>query len=229
MLQVGFSREQIQRWSSVYKMFTQEHPWDHHLWKVERSRSEMREKSSPDANPAAPSNTVKSSGARMAFQNYSKLDGDGQASLTLSVVWTALGRGMMLGAAALQLKQSLKRLTAEGHPLPALPAAGTAHPFLKGDGAVHCSVHHRPDIFLCVPRSAILCGRCKLWAGAEQQLSSSDRLVISSSLDMLPRCSLMRGTLPAACVYINCGPRSLPPLIVTNKCLLNCTKVSIIA
>ena len=57
---------------------------------------------------------------------------------------------MTLEEAALQLKQSLQWLTAEGHLLTALSAAGTALHFLKGDGAVHCKIYHTPDIFLCI-------------------------------------------------------------------------------
>lgn len=68
VLQVGFPRKQILRQTLVYKMFIQERPWDEHLWKGEGSRSGPREKSSPVANPAASSNTIKRSGAECPFR-----------------------------------------------------------------------------------------------------------------------------------------------------------------
>ena len=60
---------------------------------------------------------------------------------------------MTLEEAAPSLKQSLKRLAAEGHLLTSLSTAGTAPPFLKGGVAVHCQIHHTPDIFLHISRA----------------------------------------------------------------------------
>ena len=60
---------------------------------------------------------------------------------------------MTLEEAAPSLKQSLQRLAAEDHLLTSLSTAGTAPPFLKGSMAVHCKIHHTPDIFLCISRA----------------------------------------------------------------------------
>ena len=61
----------------------------------------------------------------------------------------------------------------------------------------------------------------KSLGGAQLWLSSSDRIVISNSLDAHPPCSLMHGILPPACIYITSCPLSLLLLSITKRYLLN--------
>lgn len=130
-------------------LFSWEPPCYPHLRKDrEGNRKDQREKQSCNASPqGAPelerSFRVFQSCAAMAQPLYSHMD----QPLDVSCA----GKGCDLGQGSfLQLRQSLKSLTIEGHLLTTLPEAGATSPSLKNDLAHH-SVHCITTLWLQQP------------------------------------------------------------------------------